>query len=123
VRDHRFERLKKPVAELPEQKSLDVWIETFDPGPLSTHTELAEGLSMALRKAEMRLARDLAPDAFSRDLQTDQAGGFVVGGLQAASDPMSRRIRAAPQRDFLLIGALNGHVDDYCLETPAPYAE
>ena len=239
VLDDRAKRLEKPVAELPEQELLDVWIETFDPGPLPTDTELAEGLSMDIREAEaryipiqladtmaktgywgsvrvvptvsegsellvqgrilssdgeqlrleisvrdatgsvwfsreyglsveadayrpdvlqdeafqglynriandlaryrsglstsevvrirrvaeMRFARDLAPDAFARYLQTDEAGGFVVVGLPAASDPMYRRIRAVRQRDFLLIDTLNGHFDNYYLEMQAPYTE
>jgi hypothetical protein len=235
----RAERLEKPVAELPEQQLLDVWIETFDPGELPVDSELAQGLSMDIREAEarfipiqladtmektgywgsvrvvpavseggevlvqgrivssdggelrlqisardatgqrwfsrvygltvdreayrpavdqaevfqglynriandlaryrtglsasellrirrvaeMRFARDLAPDAFARYLRTDENGGYVVVGLPAAGDPMYRRIRAIRQRDFLLIDTLNGHFDNYYLEMQAPYTE
>jgi hypothetical protein len=75
------------------------------------------------RVAEMRFARDLAPDAFARYLQIDEDGEYSVVGLPAASDPMYRRILAIRQRDFLLIDTLNGHFDNYYLEMQAPYTE
>jgi len=75
------------------------------------------------RVAEMRFARDLAPDAFARYLQIDNDSEYSIVGLPAANDPMYQRILAIRERDFMLIDTLNGHFDNFFLEMQAPYAE
>ncbi|MGD2112120.1 MAG: hypothetical protein PVI50_01955 [Gammaproteobacteria bacterium] len=44
----------RPLAEIPEARLLDVWIEVFDPGELPADEEQASGLSMEIRQAEAR---------------------------------------------------------------------
>ena len=76
------------------------------------------------RVAEMRFAKDLAPDVFARYLQVDKGNSrYSIVGLPAASDPMYQRILAIRERDFLLIDTLNGHFDNFFLEMQEPYTE
>lgn len=75
------------------------------------------------RVAQMRFAADLAPDAFSRYLETDEQGRYRIVGLPAADDPMYQRILAIRERDYLLIDTLNGHFDNFYLEMTEPYVE
>ena len=76
----------------------------------------AADLLQIRRVAEIRFARDLAPDAFSRYLQIDNTRQYSIVGLPAANDPMYQRILAIRERDFMLIDTLNGHFDNFFLE-------
>lgn len=75
------------------------------------------------RVAEMRFATELAPDAFARFLQVDEAGRYRIVGLPAEDDPMYLRIRSIRERDYMLLDTLNGHFDNFYFEMQAPYAE
>jgi len=46
--------LDKALAEQPEDRLLDVWVELFDPGKLPEDKDEAMGLSMDIREAEAR---------------------------------------------------------------------
>ncbi len=83
----------------------------------------AADLLQIRRVAEIRFARDLAPDAFSRYLQIDNTRQYSIVGLPAANDPMYQRILAIRERDFMLIDTLNGHFDNFFLEMQPPYTE
>lgn len=73
--------------------------------------------------AELRFAADLAPEAFTDDLERDKNGHYTVVHLPADDDPMYQRVLAIRDRDFLLIDTLNGHFDNFCREMDTPYNE
>ncbi len=80
-------------------------------------------ITQVRRVAEMRFAKDLAPDVFARYLQIDNSSRYSIVGLPAANDPMYQRIQAIRERDFLLIDTLNGHFDNFFVEMQEPYNE
>jgi hypothetical protein len=75
------------------------------------------------RVAELRFAKDIAPQAFGGYLELDEAGEFSVVHLPSDDDPMYGRVQAIQERDLLMIDTLNGHFDNFHREMQEPYTE
>lgn len=75
------------------------------------------------RIATMRFATNMAPDAFSENLDQDDAGQYRLLRLPAKDDPAYQRVERIRERDFLLIDTLNGHYDNYYRDMYTPYWE
>ncbi|MDP6472878.1 MAG: hypothetical protein QF921_17570 [Pseudomonadales bacterium] len=57
--------------------------------------------------AEMKFAREFAPDAFATHVDTGPGGEFVLKRLPAADDPMLSRVRRVREREYLFIDTLD----------------
>ena len=82
-----------------------------------------EDITNIRRIAELRFAKDIAPDAFAGYLDTDETGEFTVVRLPSYEDPMYGRVQAIQERDLLMIDTLNGHFDNFYREMQVPYTE
>jgi hypothetical protein len=72
----------------------------------------AEEIVRLRRLAEVRFARDFAPDAFSAHVERTRNGQFQLVRLPAEDDPMLARVRSIREREYLFIDTL----DDYFTE-------
>jgi len=82
-----------------------------------------EDITNIRRIAELRFAKDIAPDAFAGYLDVDETGEFTVVRLPSYGDPMYGRVQAIQERDLLMIDTLNGHFDNFYREMQEPYTE
>jgi len=82
-----------------------------------------EDITNIRRIAELRFAKDIAPDAFAGYLEIDETGEFTVVRLPSYEDPMYGRVQAIQERDLLMIDTLNGHFDNFYREMQEPYTE
>ena len=73
----------------------------------------AEDVRAIRRTAEMRFARDLAPDAFSAYVAEPAPGAFEIRRLPAEQDPMLGRVRKVREREYLFIDTLDEYFDDF----------
>lgn len=73
------------------------------------------------RTAEMRFARDFAPDAFGDYLQTDADGDVRLVRLPAEDDPMLTRVRRIRDREYLFIDTLDEYYENYKRAVYVPY--
>ena len=62
--------------------------------------------------AEMKFAREFAPDAFA-DYVQHQDATFVVRRLPAEGDPMLTRVRKVREREYLFIDTLDDYYDGF----------
>jgi hypothetical protein len=65
------------------------------------------------RTAEMKFAREFAPDAFGEHVVREKDGDFVVMRLPAEDDPMLERVRRVREREYLFIDTLDEYYDSY----------
>lgn len=63
--------------------------------------------------AEMKFARDFAPDAFATHLVEAEPGIFQVRRLPAADDPMLGRVRKVREREYIFIDTLDGYFEEF----------
>lgn len=63
--------------------------------------------------AEMKFARDFAPDAFATHLREPEPGVFEVSRLPADDDPMLGRVRKVREREYLFIDTLDGYFQEF----------
>lgn len=63
--------------------------------------------------AEMKFARDFAPDAFAGHLSEPEPGVFQVRRLPAEDDPMLGRVRKVREREYLFIDTLDGYFEEF----------
>ena len=63
--------------------------------------------------AEMKFARDFAPDAFDTHVQTRPDGGFELLRLPADDDPMLTRVRRVREREYVFIDTLDEYYANY----------
>jgi hypothetical protein len=82
-----------------------------------------ENITNIRRIAELRFAKDIAPDAFAGYLEIDETGEFTIVRLPSYADPMYGRVQAIQERDLLMIDTLNGHFDNFYREMQEPYTE
>jgi len=82
-----------------------------------------EEITRIRRVAELRFAKDIAPEAFGGYLERDKEGEFSVVHLPSYDDPMYGRVQAIQERDLLMIDTLNGHFDNFYREMQEPYTE
>ena len=71
--------------------------------------------------AEMKFARDFAPDAFSTYVQPQANGGFELLRLPAEDDPMLARVRRVREREYAFIDTLDEHYAAYHRQMYSPY--
>ena len=63
--------------------------------------------------AEMKFARDFAPDAFATYLAEPEPGVFALNRLPAEDDPMLGRVRKVREREYLFIDTLDGYFEQF----------
>ncbi len=63
--------------------------------------------------AEMKFARDFAPDAFATHVQPKPDGGFELLRLPAEDDPMLARVRQVREREYVFIDTLDDYYANY----------
>ena len=73
------------------------------------------------RVTEMRFAEDLAPTVFDGYLTRDRKGRLSVQRLPADGDPMSERVAAIRERDYLFIDTLTEHYAAFEAQMIEPY--
>ena len=81
---------------------------------LAYRESLDEAAVRAIRAtAEMRFARDFAPDAFNTHVQSQPDGGFELLRLPAEEDPMLGRVRRVREREYVFIDTLDEYYANY----------
>ena len=81
---------------------------------LAYRQTLADDEVRAIRAtAEMKFARDFAPDAFATHLAEPEPGVFAVNRLPAEDDPMLGRVRKVREREYLFIDTLDGYFEEF----------
>lgn len=73
--------------------------------------------------SELRVAGDMAPDAFAGYLDRDKHGVYSLGRLPAADDPMLKRVRAVQVRDDMLLDTINSYYEIYYNDLWQPYGD
>ncbi|MYH14931.1 MAG: hypothetical protein F4149_07115 [Gammaproteobacteria bacterium] len=63
--------------------------------------------------AEMKFARDFAPDAFDTHVRSGPDGGFELLRLPAEDDPMLARVRRVREGEYAFIDQLDRYYDEY----------
>ena len=63
--------------------------------------------------AEMKFAREMAPDAFGEHVSESTPGVFELRRLPAEADPMLGRVRKVREREYLFIDTLDEYYDDF----------
>ena len=89
---------------------------------LAYRESLDEARVRAIRAtAEMKFARDFAPDAFNTHVQAQPDGGFELLRLPAEDDPMLARVRQVREREYVFIDTLDEHYAQYHRQMYGPY--
>ncbi len=89
---------------------------------LEARTQLqGNDLDDVRRIAELRFARDLAPDVFEGTLAQDRRGGYEIARLPAENDEMMIRMRAIRDRDYLFVDTLNEYYLGFYRSMEEPY--
>ncbi len=71
--------------------------------------------------AEMVFARDFAPDAFSRYVESNKKGQITLKRLPAPNDPMLGRIRKVREREYAFVDTLDEYFAEYQRSMYKPY--
>ncbi|MCZ6889650.1 MAG: hypothetical protein O7H39_14250, partial [Gammaproteobacteria bacterium] len=89
---------------------------------LYVRKELTDEDIYAIRTtAEMKFARDFAPDAFSTHVVETDPGEFVINRLPAEDDPMLTRVRKVREREYLFIDTLDEYFSNFQTQMSEPY--
>lgn len=73
--------------------------------------------------AEMKFAKEFAPDAFSSYIATNKKGQVVVKRLPASSDPMLTRVRKVREREYAFIDTLDEYYAEFDRAMHKPYQD
>ena len=73
--------------------------------------------------SELRIAQDMAADAFAGYLSRDENGLYSLIRLPVEDDPMLKRVRAVQVRDDMLLDTINGHYENYYNDLWQPYGD
>ena len=73
----------------------------------------ADDVAAIRTTAEMKFARDLAPDAFADHVAETAPGRFEIRRLPARDDPMLGRVRNVREREYLFIDTLDEYFDHF----------
>lgn len=73
--------------------------------------------------AEMKFAREFAPDAFSTHVRDLPNGDFELLRLPAPEDPMLERVRRVREREYLFIDTLDEYYANFHRNMYRPYHE
>lgn len=91
---------------------------------LAYRREMSEGDIARVRTvAEMRFARDFAPDAFGDYVVENRKGIQELERLPAESDPMLARVRRVREREYLFIDTLDEYFSDFHRNMYTPYQD
>ena len=71
--------------------------------------------------AELKFAKDFAPQTFENHLGKNDSGQLVVQRLPADNDPMMNRIRQIRERDYLFIDTMQEYYGTFAKEMEKPY--
>ena len=71
--------------------------------------------------AEMKFAREFAPDAFATHVREMPNGDFELQRLPAPDDPMLERVRRVREREYLFIDTLDEYYADFHRNMYRPY--
>ena len=83
----------------------------------------AEEILKIQQISELRAAQDMAVDAFSGHLSSDEKGRYSVIRLPVEDDPMLKRVRAVQVRDDMLIDTINSYYEVYYNDLWQPYRD
>jgi hypothetical protein len=73
--------------------------------------------------SELRVAADMAEDAFAGYLSRDKDGLYSLVRLPVEDDPMLRRVRAVQIRDDMLVDTINSYYEVYYNDLWQPYGD
>ena len=73
--------------------------------------------------SELRIAQDMAADAFAGHLSRDEDGLYSLVRLPVEDDPMLKRVRAVQMRDGMLLDTVNGYYEIYYNDLWQPYGD
>lgn len=91
---------------------------------LEVRSELESGERKRIRQvAEMRFARDFAPEAFEGYVEKNRDGRWELQRLPAESDPMLARIRKIREREYLFIDTLDEYYREFRREMRSSYQD
>ena len=71
--------------------------------------------------AEMKFAREFAPDAFATHVRDTPTGDFELLRLPAPDDPMLARVRRVREREYLFIDTLDEYYANFHRSMYSPY--
>ena len=83
----------------------------------------AEEILKIQQISELRIAEDMAADAFAGHLDQDDEGHYSLVRLPATDDPMLKRVRAVQVRDDMLVDAINSYYELYYNDLWQPYED
>lgn len=73
--------------------------------------------------SELRIAQDMAADAFAGHLSSDEDGLYSLVRLPVEDDPMLKRVRAVQMRDDMMLDTINGYYEIYYNDLWQPYGD
>ncbi|MCP4091284.1 MAG: hypothetical protein GY746_16055, partial [Gammaproteobacteria bacterium] len=90
--------------------------------------EIRNDMSVAelreIRKiSELRYAADLVPTAFGNYLTQNSKGVYEIQRLPSANDPMTQRIEAVREREYMLVDTVNEYYAGLYYEMSVPYED
>ncbi len=83
----------------------------------------AEEILKIQQISELRIAQDMATDAFSGHLSRNGDGEYSLVRLPVDDDPMLKRVRAVQVRDDMLLDAINSYYEVYYDDLWQPYED
>ena len=82
-----------------------------------------DDVRMSQQVSELRVAQDMAADAFAEHLSRDEKGLYSLVRLPVDDDPMLQRVRAVQVRDDMLLDTINSYYEVYYNDLWQPYAD
>ena len=73
--------------------------------------------------SELRIAQDMAADAFAGHLSSDEDGLYSLVRLPVEDDPMLKRVRAVQMRNDMMLDTINGYYEIYYNDLWQPYGD
>jgi hypothetical protein len=83
----------------------------------------AEELTEIRQIAHLRYAADLVPTAFGDHLTKDSKGIYTIQRLPSADDPMTQRIEAVREREYMLADTVNEYYAGLYYDLSVPYED
>lgn len=83
----------------------------------------AEEILKIQQISELRIAQDMAADAFAGHLSRDDDGRYSVLRLPVEDDPMLKRVHAVQVRDDMLVDTINSYYEVYYNDLWQPYSD
>jgi hypothetical protein len=83
----------------------------------------AEDILKIQQISELRIAQDMAADAFAGHLSRNKDGQYSLVRLPVDDDPMLKRVRAVQVRDDMLLDTINSYYEVYYNDLWQPYED